>query len=98
MGLKQLKENPWPEIVKKYPLGTIVEGRVVKVTNFGVFVRLEEELEGLVFADEVDPELVQSLKADDAMKVKVIKIDPDSAKIGLSAKIADDQTLEDSET
>jgi len=96
--LKQLKENPWPEIVKKYPLGTIVEGRVVKVTNFGVFVRLEEELEGLVFADEVDPELVQSLKADDAMKVKVIKIDPDSAKIGLSAKIADDQTLEDSET
>lgn len=87
LGMKQLKENPWPKILEKYPVGKIVEGEVVKIADFGVFVKLEEELEGLVFSEEIEEELKKSLKVGDIIKVKIIKIDPQSSKIGLSTKI-----------
>ena len=87
LGLKQLDPNPWSDIAQKYPLDTALEVEVVSVTEFGVFVRLEENLEGLIFSSEIDPEQMSSLKAGDKLKVKVIKIDVDQAKIGLSAKI-----------
>jgi len=87
LGLKQLAKDPWPEILEKFPVDTVLEGQVVKVTNFGVFVKIDEELEGLVFSGEVDKELMASLKAGDKLKVKIIKIDPGAAKIGLSANI-----------
>jgi small subunit ribosomal protein S1 len=87
LGRKQLTSDPWPQILERYPLGKVVEGEVVKVTNFGVFVKLEEDLEGLVFSGEIDKDLVSSLKPQDKIKVKIIKIDPATAKIGLSAKI-----------
>jgi small subunit ribosomal protein S1 len=87
LGLKQLAKDPWPEIQEKYAIGTVLEGEVVKVTNFGVFVKLEEELEGLVFSGEIEKELMDSLKPKDRLKVKIIKLDPIAAKIGLSAKI-----------
>jgi small subunit ribosomal protein S1 len=91
LGLKQLTADPWPAILERYPLGKIIDSEVVKITNFGVFVKLEEELEGLVFSGEIDKEAIQSLKPQDNLQVKVIKIDPESAKIGLSAKI-DEET------
>jgi small subunit ribosomal protein S1 len=87
LGLKQLSPDPWNQIQEKYPIDAVVEGEVVKVTNFGVFVKLEEELEGLVFSGEIDKEIMDKLKPADKLKVKIIKIDPGSAKIGLSAKI-----------
>ncbi len=87
LGLKQLQPNPWPEIAAKYPLGTIVEAEVVSITDFGVFVKLEEELEGLIFASEIDKDAVVELKPQDKIKVKVMKVDVEQAKIGLSAKI-----------
>ena len=87
LGLKQLEENPWPGILERYPVGKIIEADVVKVTGFGVFVKLEEDLEGLVFSGEIDKDRMQSLNPGDKLKVKVIKIDPDAAKVGLSAKI-----------
>ena len=87
LGMKQIKENPWPKIIETYPIGKVVEGEVVKITNFGIFVKLEDELEGLVFADEIDKEALESLKPSDQLKVKIIKVDPETAKIGLSAKI-----------
>jgi small subunit ribosomal protein S1 len=87
LGLKQLVSDPWPEIQQKYPLGAVLEGEVVKVTNFGVFVKLSEELEGLVFSGEIEKEVMDSLKPKDKLKVKIIKLDPSAAKIGLSAKI-----------
>ena len=87
LGIKQLVSDPWPEITKRYPLEKIVEGEVVKVTNFGVFVKLEENLEGLVFSGEIEKQDIQSLNPQDKIRVKIIKIDPEVAKIGLSAKI-----------
>jgi len=86
LGIKQLLNDPWPEIQTRYPIGTAVNGEVVKVTNFGVFVKLEEGLEGLVFSGEISKELMEGLKPKDKLDVTIIKIDPGSAKIGLSAK------------
>lgn len=87
LGLKQLQPNPWPEIAVKYPLDTVLEAEVVSVTDFGVFVKLDEELEGLVYASEIDKETASKLKPGDKIKVKVIKVDVEQAKIGLSSKI-----------
>lgn len=87
LGLKQLEKDPWPELLEKFPIGKIVEGEIIKSTNFGIFVRIDETLEGLVFSGEIDKGLMEKLKAGDKLKVKIIKIDPVSAKIGLSAKI-----------
>lgn len=87
LGLKQLQANPWPEIALKYPLDTPLETEVVNLTDFGVFVKIDEELEGLVYASEIDKDTVSKLKAGDKINVKVIKVDVEQAKIGLTAKI-----------
>jgi small subunit ribosomal protein S1 len=86
LGLKQLQNNPWPDIANKYKLDTELEAEAVSITDFGVFVKIEEDLEGLVFTNEIVPELLKSLKPGDKLKVKVIKVDVDQGKIGLSAK------------
>lgn len=91
LGLKQLVADPWPAIQEKYPLDTVLEGEVVKVTNFGVFVKLEEELEGLVFSGEIEKEAMDALKPKDKLKVKIIRLDPSTAKIQLSAKTSEPQ-------
>jgi small subunit ribosomal protein S1 len=87
LGLKQMQPNPWPEIAEKYPLGTTREAEVVNITEFGVFVKLDEDLEGLIFSSEIDPAQMSSLKPGDKLQVKVIKVDVEQAKIGLSAKL-----------
>lgn len=87
LGVKQLQDDPWPNILEKYPLGMVLEGEVVKVTNFGVFIKIDEELEGLVFSGEIEKEQMDKLNPADKLKIKIIKIDPGSAKIGLSTKI-----------
>jgi small subunit ribosomal protein S1 len=94
LGIKQLSQDPWPQIVEKYPLGKVVEGEVVKVTNFGVFVELDKELEGLVFSGEIEKEIMEALKPKDKLKVKIIKVDAGSAKIGLSSKIDEPQVAQ----
>jgi len=92
LGFKQLTQDPWPQILERYPLGKVVEAEVVKVTSFGVFVKLEEDLEGLVFSGEIEKERMQPLKPKDRLKVKIIKIDSDSAKIGLSARVDEENS------
>ena len=87
LGVKQLSPNPWPEIAAKYPLDTVLEGEVVSITDFGVFVKIDEELEGLVYSGEISKDGLSSLKVQDKIKVKVIKVDAEQAKIGLSTKI-----------
>jgi small subunit ribosomal protein S1 len=87
LGLKQLQPNPWPEIAVKYPVETILETEVINKTDFGVFVKIDEDLEGLIYTNEIDKDLLDSLKVGDKIKAKVIKVDAQQAKIGLSAKI-----------
>lgn len=87
LGFKQLKDDPWPKVVEEYPVGKIVDTEVVKITDFGVFVKLAEELEGLIFSDEIDQEAKENLNVGDNIQAKIIKIDSENRKIGLSAHI-----------
>lgn len=91
LGLKQLEEDPWLRMIPdKYQVGTTVAGEVTKITNFGVFVRLEDHLEGLLHISELANRKVMTpeevVKVGDEVAVKVIKIDPEQRKIGLSLK------------
>ncbi len=87
LGLKQLQPNPWSEIASRYSLDTVVDAEVTSITDFGVFVKLETDLEGLVYSSEIDKDRIAQLKAGDQIKVKVIKVDIEQGKIGLSARI-----------
>ncbi len=87
LGLKQLQENPWPDINEKFPVGTIIDSaEVTGVTSFGVFVRIEDDLEGLIFSSEIDREVMERMKAGDKIKCQITKIDQDQTKIGLSTR------------
>jgi len=91
LGLKQMCDDPWStNIPEKYQSGQIVTGPVTKVTTFGVFVGLEDGLEGLLHISELadhkvdDPEEI--VKQGQEIEVKVLRVDPDERKIGLSLK------------
>ncbi len=91
LGLKQLDEDPWlTTIPEKYQPGSVVKGPVTKITNFGVFVGLEDGLEGLLHISELADHKVENpedvVKLGDEIEVKVLRVDPDERKIGLSRK------------
>lgn len=87
LGLKQLQSNPWTEIAAQYPIDMVLETEVVNVTDFGVFVKISDDLEGLIYASEIDKDKVALLKPGDKVQAKVMKVDVEQAKIGLSAKV-----------
>ncbi|MBK9383479.1 MAG: 30S ribosomal protein S1 [Planctomycetes bacterium] len=94
LGLKQLTPDPWVEdIPDRYHVGDVVDGHVTKITNFGVFVRLEEDLEGLLHISELSDRKIQSpeevVKLGQKIEVRVIRVDPEDRKIGLSFVHAD---------
>ncbi len=91
LGLKQLNEDPWAsDIPTKYELGQVVKGKVTKITNFGVFVGLEDGLEGLLHISELADHKVDNpediVKVGEEIEVKVLRVDADERKIGLSRK------------
>ena len=93
LGLKQLSEDPWLRIIPEHYLpGQIVHGKVTKITNFGVFVELEEELEGLLHISELADRKVETpqevVKIGDELEVKILRVDAEDRKIGLSLKRA----------
>ena len=93
LGLKQLEEDPWEtRIPSKYVPGEIVKGKVTKVTNFGVFVELEGDLEGLLHVSELADHKVENpedvVKVGQELEVKILRVDTDERKIGLSLKRA----------
>ncbi len=95
LGVKQLSQDPWDEISKKYESGTECEGKVTNITNFGVFVEIEPNLEGLLHVSEIKLEPQQRMedkfKEGDTVKVKVIHIDGIQKKIALSQKALSDE-------
>lgn len=92
LGLKQTTEDPWRVLVKKYPVGAIVEGVVTKLVSFGAFVDLGEGVEGLVHISEMARQHVdqpsQVCSVGDKVQVKVMEIDLDRRRISLSMKSA----------
>ena len=92
LGIKQLEEDPWKKIETRFPVGTVVEAEVVRVTDFGAFVELETGIEGLIHISELSEERVEKpsdvVKKGDAAKAMVISVDKEAKKIALSIKAA----------
>ena len=88
LGLKQLMENPWPQIAQQYPVGAEVDAEVVLNSIFGVFVKLTDDIEALVYSSEIDKERAAALKPGDKLKVKIIKVDVEQMKIGVSTRLS----------
>jgi small subunit ribosomal protein S1 len=93
LGTKQLTEDPWLNAIPEhYKPGMVVRGKVTKITNFGVFVELEADLEGLLHISELADHKVENpqdvVKADDEVDVKILRVDRQDRKIGLSLKRA----------
>ena len=92
LGLKQTTEDPWHTLIKNYPVGAIVEGKVTKIVPFGVFVALGDGVEGLVHISEMAKKHVnhpsQVVEVGKQIPVKVMSIDQDRRRISLSMKAA----------
>ena len=92
LGLKQLSEDPWEnDIPSRYQIDSIVKGTVTKITNFGVFVELESELEGLLHVSELADHKVENpetlVNVGEELEVRVLRVDISDRKIGLSRKL-----------
>ncbi len=93
LGVKQLTEDPWIEAIPSaYQPGMVIRGKVTKITNFGVFVELEDDLEGLLHISELADHKVENpqdvVKAGEEIDVKILRVDTQDRKIGLSLKRA----------
>ncbi len=90
LGIKQLSTDPWHVIAQKYPVGSKVKGEVASVPDFGVFVRLEEGIEGLIHVSQLSSERVDKpsslFKPGDSVEAEVINVDPHERKLGLSIR------------
>ncbi len=90
LGIKQLVPDPWQAAYNNYPSGTVVEGTITNVTDFGVFVKLEEGIEGLVHVSEISKDKVKTpvgmYQVGDVLKAIVINVSAKDRKIGLSVK------------
>ena len=91
LGMKQMTEDPWIHAIpEKYIPGQIIKGKIAKLTNFGAFVELEPELEGLLHISELADHKIDKpqdvVKPGDDVEVKILKVDPEARKIGLSLR------------
>jgi small subunit ribosomal protein S1 len=91
LGMKQLIERPWNKAVEKYPVGTVVKGKITSITTFGAFVELEPGIEGLLHSSEVSwdekkDDLKKKLSVGQVIEPKVIALDPEKEKLSLSLK------------
>lgn len=91
LGIKQLEADPWSNIESKYSVGTQHDVKVVKSADFGVFVELESDIEGLIHISELTTDRInhpdEFVKVGESVKAEVISIDKDARKIGLSSKL-----------
>ena len=100
LGIKQLQEDPWKTVPEKYKVGKEITGTITNLTDFGIFVELEEGIEGLVHISEISKEKIKTpmekFKIGDVITAKVMNINTEERRIGLSIKrleIEDERTL-----
>jgi small subunit ribosomal protein S1 len=90
LGLKQIEPDPWIQVPEKYSIGSIIRGTIVNITSFGAFAKLEEGVEGLIHISELDERHVDNpeevVSVGDELDLKVISLDPEERRIGLSLK------------
>ncbi|MCB4791408.1 MAG: 30S ribosomal protein S1 [Elusimicrobia bacterium] len=103
LGMKQLIPTPWEKAGEKYPKGSIVKGKVISITEFGVFIEIEPGLEGLLHVSEISwseqkSDVLKKFKAGQELDVKVIDIDTVSEKLSLSVKKLKSNPWEEAKT
>jgi small subunit ribosomal protein S1 len=95
LGIKQLEANPWDDILKKFTVGSEVTGPVTSVTDFGVFVKLEDGIDGLVYSSELAAERIETpsehFKEGQEVTALVVKVDASEQKISLSIRAVNDK-------
>jgi len=99
LSIRQLQDDPWSQRVEKYQIGQLVEATITRLTKFGAFARLEEDLEGLIHISEISEKRIEHpkevLHEGDSVTLRIIKIDPDNHRIGLSLRRVDSQAYAD---
>ena len=91
LGLKQTQENPWDTIEQKYPKGTVVEGEIKNITEFGIFVGLENDIDGMVHLSDIDwtrpgEEAIKDYQKGQKIKAVVLDVSPEKERISLGIK------------
>ncbi|MDZ7629122.1 MAG: 30S ribosomal protein S1 [Parvularculaceae bacterium] len=91
LGLKQCLDNPWDSFAEMHPLGSIIEGEIKNITEFGLFVGITEEMDGMVHLSDLDwnragEEVIKEYKKGDVVKAKVLDVDPEKERISLGIK------------
>ncbi len=99
LSLKDVKKDPWNTVKDKYAVGSVIEGTIVKLLNFGAFVEVENGIEGLVHISEITDEHIakpsEKLNIGDKVKVKVLEVNSDEKRMSLSIKEATEKPKED---
>ena len=93
LGMKQLNQDPWEDIDRLYKLGDVIKGKVARVAGYGAFIELDNEIDGLVHISQISEERIEKVKdhlsEEQEVTARVIKIDKEERRIGLSIKAAD---------
>jgi small subunit ribosomal protein S1 len=99
LGLKQLENDPWLNIDNLYKIGDLVKGKITKITAFGAFIELSNKIDGLIHISQISEEHVKRVKdilaLGDEVEARVIKIDKEERRIGLSVKAAKENYSEE---
>ena len=95
LGMKQAQSDPWQQLAEKYPVGTVVSGKIRNLTEFGAFLEIEEGFDGLIHVSDISwtgrvKNPADVYKKGDAVEAKVLKIDPASRRVSLGVKQVND--------
>jgi small subunit ribosomal protein S1 len=99
LGLKQCADNPWERFAEEFPIGSVMEGEIKNITEFGLFVGLNEEMDGMVHLSDLDwnrsgEEAIKDYQKGQMVKAKVLDVDPDKERISLGVKQVGSDPLE----
>ena len=91
LGLKQCADNPWERFADEHPIGSVIEGEIKNITEFGLFVGLNEEMDGMVHLSDLDwnlsgEEAIKNYEKGQTVQAKVLDVDPDKERISLGVK------------
>ena len=93
LGMKQLTQDPWDDIDRLYRMGDVIKGKVSRVAGYGAFIQLEQDIDGLVHISQISEERIEKIKdhlsEGEEVSARVIKIDKEERRIGLSIKAAE---------
>jgi small subunit ribosomal protein S1 len=99
LSIKRLKAEPWSTVTERYQIGQVVTGTITNITDFGAFARLDEDIEGLVHISELSEERIDHpnavVKEGDEVTVRIIRIDPDRQRMGLSMRRVNDDPYDE---